>query len=96
MYTGDISNENYKSLGCTVPEIEKILAPYYKMSKIKVIEKLDNELKELGIELTEEQYSKLKEQRLKDLYLDMKQHLQGLEIKYNTALSARGSFPSNL
>lgn len=68
--------------GNTTPEIDNILAPYYKLS----IDKYENKYRELGIV----QY---KEIARKDAYNDLKQSLQGLEIKLNTVVSARGSYP---
>lgn len=68
--------------GNTTPEIDKVLAPYYKMS----IDKLENKYKELGIK-------DYKEISRKEAYNELKQSLQGLEIKLNTVVSARGSYP---
>lgn len=68
--------------GNTTPEIDKILAPYYKMTIDKYIEKY----KQLGIK----DYETI---ACKDAYNDLKQSLQGLEIKLNTVVSARGSYP---
>lgn len=80
---GGNDNENYTSLGNTTPEIDKILAPYYKMS----IDKYEKKYKLYNIK-------EYKELARKDAYIDMKQSLQGLEIKLNTVVSARGSYPS--
>ena len=68
--------------GNTTPEIDKILAPYYKMTIDKYIEKYKN----LGVK----DYETI---AYKDAYNDLKQSLQGLEIKLNTVVSARGSYP---
>lgn len=68
--------------GNTTPEIDTILAPYYKMSIDKYIKKY----KELGVK----EYEKIAKE---DAYRDLKQSLQGLEIKLNTVVSARGAYP---
>jgi ribonucleoside-triphosphate reductase len=81
--------------GHTVPEIDKVLLKYYKQT----IDKYADEFLKLFIEfnplqknpilLTEYAYKKAREKAYKDL----EQGLQGLEIKLNTVVSARGSFP---
>lgn len=68
--------------GHTVPEIDKILSPYYKKTIIAYTEKYKN----MGVK----DYLTYAEQ---DAYRELKQSLQGLEIKLNTVVSARGSYP---
>ena len=68
--------------GSTTPEIDKVLAPYYKMT----IESLEKEYKELGVA----NWATIAREKA---YNELKQSLQGLEIKLNTVVSARGSFP---
>lgn len=68
--------------GNTTPEIDKILAPYYKMT----IDKYINKYRELGVANCEE-IGKT------EAYVELKQSLQGLEIKLNTVVSARGAYP---
>ena len=69
--------------GFTLPQIDKVIAPYYKMS----IDLYKKEYKELGIN------ESLIEVKAKEkAYDDLKQSLQGVEIKLNSVNSARGSF----
>ena len=81
------------SLGCTIPQIDRILAPYYKMSIDKVIEDTNKEISMLGLTVTEEQKQKMIDLHLAKLDDDIKQALQGVEMKLNTVVSARGSQP---
>lgn len=70
--------------GNTTPQIDKILAPYYK----KTIEKYYSKNINRGIsEKDSDFYAKI------DAYNDLKQSLQGLEIMLNTVVSARGAYP---
>lgn len=71
--------------GHTVPEVDKILAKYY----IMTIDKEYDYIKELSdIE------SPVLFQLARDkAYRELKQSLQGFEIKMNTVVSARGSYP---
>lgn len=75
-----ISAQHYG--GHTVPEIDKILAKYYKMT----IEKYEEKYKEMGV-------SEYQKHAKKDAYNDLKQSLQGLEVMLNTVVSARGAYP---
>ncbi len=70
--------------GFTVPNVEKILAPYAEKTYNKQYAKYI----ELG--LSEE---KAKEQAKKDVAYDMKQGFQGWEYKFNTVASSRGDYP---
>lgn len=78
-----ISSQHYG--GNTTPEIDKILAPYYKMT----IDKYCLKYSQRGIDQIQSiEYAK------DDAYNDLKQSLQGLEVMLNTVVSARGSYPS--
>ena len=81
------------SLGLTIPQIDKILAPYYKMSIEKTIEDTDKEIELIGLNITEDQRQKMIDINLKKLDNEVKQALQGVEMKLNTVVSARGSYP---
>lgn len=71
--------------GHTVPQVDRILAKYYEMS----IEKEYNFIKSVS-NLPEHQIMPL---ALKRAYRELKQAIQGFEIKMNTVVSARGSYP---
>ena len=71
--------------GHTVPQVDRILAKYYEMS----IEKEYNFIKSIS-NLPE--YQILPEAQ-KRAYRELKQAIQGFEIKMNTVVSARGSYP---
>ncbi|MGL6098953.1 MAG: anaerobic ribonucleoside-triphosphate reductase [Fusobacteriaceae bacterium] len=73
--------------GLTVPQIDKVLAPYYEMTILRNFEKYRENF---GAVATEEYLLGLAR---KDAYRSLKQGLQGLEIKLNTVVSARGSYP---
>ena len=70
--------------GFTVPEVDKILAPYAEKSYKKYIEKYKN----LGIsdELCEKQATA-------DVEKEFQQGFQGWEYKFNTVASSRGDYP---
>lgn len=68
--------------GHTVPEIDKVLSKYYKMT----IDKYEDKYKQMGVV----NYS---EYAYKEAYNDLKQSLQGLEVMLNTVVSARGAYP---
>ena len=70
--------------GLTIPECDKVLAKYYKMT----YELFYNKYKSYG--LSEEKSISEAE---KDSYDEMKQAIQGLEVKINTTGSSRGSYP---
>ncbi len=70
--------------GFTVPEVDKILAPYAEKSYNKQLEKY----RELG--LPEEVCEK---EAMKDITLDFEQGFQGWEYKFNTVASSRGDYP---
>ena len=70
--------------GFTVPEVDKILAPYAERS----YEKKYNKYKELG--LPEDVCDR---EAMKDITLEFEQGFQGWEYKFNTVASSRGDYP---
>lgn len=70
--------------GLSIPECDKVLAKYYKMTYEYYYKKY------IKYGLSED-YAK--EEAKKDSYDEMKQAIQGLEIKINTTGSSRGSYP---
>ncbi|MBO4412506.1 MAG: anaerobic ribonucleoside-triphosphate reductase [Clostridia bacterium] len=70
--------------GFTIPEVDKILEKYAKLSYNKYVEKY----KSLGIEP-----KKAEEVALKDVERDLEQGFQGWEYKFNTVASSRGDYP---
>lgn len=78
--------------GHTVPEIDKLLAPYYKMS----IEKHEKILEQVIIDTTigvNPDKDRLKICAKQLAYKEMEQALQGCEMALNTVANARGSYP---
>ena len=78
--------------GFTVPEIDKILAPYAKKSYIKYVDEYLAIMKAHGITLFDSsdeciQYAMDKVKR------DFEQGFQGIEMKLNTVGSSRGDYP---
>lgn len=70
--------------GFTVPEVDKLLAPYAERSYVRNVEKykglgLDREIAEA--------------QALQDVSKEMEQGFQGWEYKFNTVASSRGDYP---
>ncbi len=70
--------------GFTVPEVDKILAPYAEKSYIKYIKKYMS----LGIE-----EKKAEETAWSDVVREFEQGFQGWEYKFNTVASSRGDYP---
>jgi ribonucleoside-triphosphate reductase len=70
--------------GFTVPEVDKILAPYAEKTYSAQIEKYIN----LGID-----EDKAKEVALSDVRREFEQGFQGWEYKFNTVASSRGDYP---
>ena len=70
--------------GFTVPEADKLLAPYAK----KTYERQYNKYVCLGLS-----FEKAKEEALKDVQHDFEQGFQGWEYKFNTVASSRGDYP---
>ncbi|MGN0347808.1 MAG: anaerobic ribonucleoside-triphosphate reductase [Lachnospiraceae bacterium] len=70
--------------GFTVPEVDKILAPYAEKSYEKYIKKY----MDMGIAR-----ERAEEEALKDVNRDFEQGFQGWEYKFNTVASSRGDYP---
>lgn len=70
--------------GNSVSNLDKVLAPYHKMTYDMYYRKFIN----LGVD----EYNAKKEARL-EAFDELKQSLQGFEIKLNTIGSSRGSYP---
>ena len=70
--------------GFTVPEVDKILAPYAEKSYQK---KYDRYIC-MGLS-----FEKAREEALKDVQNDFEQGFQGWEYKFNTVASSRGDYP---
>lgn len=70
--------------GFTIPNVEKILAPYAQKSYDKYV----NKYKSLGID-----EKVAKEQAMKDIEVEFRQGFQGWEYKFNTVASSRGDYP---
>lgn len=70
--------------GFTIPNVEKILAPYAEKTYKKSYDKY------IGLGLSEEVASA---QAKKDVQTEMKQGFQGWEYKFNTVASSRGDYP---
>lgn len=84
---GDIilSTASQQYGGFTIPEVDKILAPYAEKSYVRYVDKYMNKCgldKEKAIELAKE-----------DLKEEIKQGWQGIEYKLNTVGSSRGDYP---
>lgn len=70
--------------GFTVPEVDKILAPYAQKS----YEKMYNRYICMGLG-----FEQSREEALKDVQNDFEQGFQGWEYKFNTVASSRGDYP---
>ncbi len=70
--------------GFTVPEVDKLLAPYAEKSYQKQYERYIC----LGLS-----FEKAREEALKDIQNDFEQGFQGWEYKFNTVASSRGDYP---
>ncbi len=70
--------------GFTVPEVDKILAPYAEKSYQKQYDRY------LCMGLS---FEKAREEALKDIQNDFEQGFQGWEYKFNTVASSRGDYP---
>lgn len=70
--------------GFTVPEVDKILAPYAQKS----YEKMYNKYICMGLS-----FEKAREEAMKDVQNDFEQGFQGWEYKFNTVASSRGDYP---
>ena len=80
-------------LGFTVPEVDKILAPYGKKS----FEYYKNDYLEIAkdFECTDYIEEQATEYAMKKVQRDFEQGWQGIEYKLNTVGSSRGDYPSN-
>lgn len=70
--------------GFTVPEVDKILAPYAE----KTFERQNNKYLCLGLS-----FEKAREAAIADVQKDFEQGFQGWEYKFNTVASSRGDYP---
>ena len=70
--------------GFTVPEVDKILAPYAQ----KTYERQYNRYICMGLS-----FEKAKEEAMRDVQTDFEQGFQGWEYKFNTVASSRGDYP---
>ncbi|MBS4760591.1 MAG: anaerobic ribonucleoside-triphosphate reductase [Clostridium sp.] len=70
--------------GFTVPEVDKILAPYAK----KTYEKQYQKYVDIGVSP-----QKAQEEAIKDVKNDLHDGFQGWEYKFNTVASSRGDYP---
>ena len=70
--------------GFTVPEVDKILAPYAE----KTFERQNEKYLCLGLD-----FNQAREAALKDVEKDFEQGFQGWEYKFNTVASSRGDYP---
>mgnify|MGYP002706570959 CR=1 FL=1 len=70
--------------GFTVPEVDKLLAPYAQKSYEKQYERYIC----MGLN-----FEKAREEALKDVQNDFEQGFQGWEYKFNTVASSRGDYP---
>ena len=70
--------------GFTVPEVDKILAPYAEKS----YEKMYNRYICMGLS-----FEKAREEAMLDVQNDFEQGFQGWEYKFNTVASSRGDYP---
>ena len=70
--------------GFTVPEVDKILAPYAEKTYRTAVEKYIN----LGISK-----ERAEQEALKDVEREFEQGFQGWEYKFNTVASSRGDYP---
>ena len=70
--------------GFTVPEVDKLLAPYAE----KTFERQNNKYLCLGLS-----FEKAREAAIEDVRKDYEQGFQGWEYKFNTVASSRGDYP---
>ena len=70
--------------GFTLPEVDKVLAPYAELSYNKAYEKYVL----LGVS-----FEQAREQAMKDVQREFEQGFQGWEYKFNSVASSRGDYP---
>ena len=78
--------------GFTIPEIDKILAPYAELSYKRYFNEYKSLLEELNIE-QEQLNKKCDEYAIKKVRREFEQGFQGWEYKFNTLGSSRGDYP---
>ena len=78
--------------GFTIPEIDKILAPFAEISYNKYFEELKNILKDTNLK-EEEIQTKCEEYANRKVRRQFEQGFQGFEYKFNTLGSSRGDYP---
>ncbi|MGN1222225.1 MAG: anaerobic ribonucleoside-triphosphate reductase, partial [Christensenellales bacterium] len=78
--------------GFTIPEIDKLLAPYAKKSYNHYLAECKNLLAEFNLPQDELQ-KKCEDYALKKVRREMEQGFQGWEYKFNTIGSSRGDYP---
>ena len=77
--------------GFTLPEIDKVLAPYAKMSYDRYYEEYSKICEDLGISVLD--LNKADEYAWKKVVKEARQGFQGWEYKFNTVGSSRGDYP---
>ncbi|MGL4951510.1 MAG: anaerobic ribonucleoside-triphosphate reductase [Mycoplasma sp.] len=76
--------------GHTTPEIDTTLAYYCEKTFKHYVTEYTNLFEKLGVAFDEEKIRKMAEEKT---YEDLLQGIQSMEVKLNTVVSARGSFP---
>lgn len=79
--------------GFTVPEIDKILAPYAEKSYEKYCTELKGYIADINGEISEENLKYINETATKKVKREFEQGFQGLEYKLNSVGSSRGDYP---
>lgn len=79
--------------GFTVPEIDKILAPYAEKSYAKYCKELTDYVTELKGSVSEEDTKFVENTAMKKVKREFEQGFQGLEYKLNSVGSSRGDYP---
>ena len=77
--------------GFTLPEIDKVLAPYAKMSYDRYYDEYSKICEDLGISVLD--LNKADEYAWKKVVKEARQGFQGWEYKFNTVGSSRGDYP---
>ncbi len=75
--------------GFTVPEIDKVLAPYAELSYEKYLKEIGDIQKQLGVD----DPAQAEEYALSHVKRDFEQGFQGFEYKLNSVGSSRGDYP---
>ena len=92
---GDIilSTASQQYGGFTVPEIDKILAPYAEKSYKKYTDEFQEMMKSVGVELNFDSSDACIDYAMSKVKRDFEQGFQGIEMKLNTVGSSRGDYP---